>query len=51
MLSIFKLSTRAEQNRHILSSHCLNSVRADPPILRDDVQQPPHALDIGVVAI
>src|SRR6266516_3792947 len=46
-------SHNPRQNKTVVSfaPHSLNSVCADAPIPRDDVQQPPHAFDIGVIAI
>ena len=46
-------SHNPRQNKTVVSfaPHSLNSGCADAPIRRDDVQQPPHALDIGVIAI
>jgi hypothetical protein len=45
-LLIFQAITRARTKP---SYPLLPTVCADAPLRRDDVQQPPHALDIGVV--
>ena len=50
---VLKSSHNPRQNKTVVSfaPHSLNSRRTDAPICRDDVQQPAHALDIGVIAI
>ena len=50
---VLKSSHNPHQNKTVVSfaPHSLNSRRTDAPICRDDVQQPAHALDIGVIAI
>jgi len=50
---VLKSGHNPRQNKTVVSfaPHSLNSRRTDAPICRDDVQQPAHALDIGVTAI